>query len=107
MQCSRRTDIDTIANDYSDDDDPSEAPAFVIQSLLHSLELHLQNLKRISRSLQEATPDARDEVVSVNQLVEETAQYFGSDAALKLHSIDLRYAGGKALREARCAAGLA
>lgn len=79
----------------------------MIQSLLHSIELQLQNLKRMSRPLQEATPDARDEVVSITQLVEETAQYFGSDTALKLHSIDLKYAGGKALKEARCTAGVA
>lgn len=85
----------------SDADDPTETPGFVIHSLLHSIEVQIQTLKRLFRSVQEATPDARDEVVNVTRLVEETTQFFGSDAALKVYSIDLRFAGRKALEEAR------
>lgn len=91
----------------SDLEDPTETPGFVIHSMLHSIEVQIQTLKRLSRSLQEATPDARDEVVNVTRLVEETAQYFGSDTALKLYSIDLIFAGRKALDEARHTAGVA
>lgn len=97
----RRTD------NVSDLDDPTEAPGFVIHTLLHSIEVQIQTLKRLTRSLQEATPSAREEVVNVTRLVEETAQYFGSDTALRRHSIDSTYAGRKALEEARHAAGVA
>ena len=90
-----------IADKLSDLDDPTETLGFVINLLLHSIEVQIQTLKRLSRSLQEATPNARDEVVNVTRLVEETAQYFGSDAALKHHSIDPKFAGRKALDEAR------
>ncbi|KAF1929125.1 uncharacterized protein M421DRAFT_147115 [Didymella exigua CBS 183.55] len=95
---------------YEDDDgdgeldDPTEAPGFVIHTLLHSIEVQIQTLKRLTRSLQEATPGAREEVISVARLVEETSQFFGSDTALKHHSIDPRFAGRKALDEARACA---
>lgn len=88
-------------------DDPTETPGFVIHTLLHSIEVQIQTLKRLSRSLQEATPNAREEVVNVTRLVEETAQYFGSDAALRCHVIDSTFAGRKALEEARQTAGIA
>jgi hypothetical protein len=54
--------------------DPTETPSFIIHSSLHSIELQTQNLKRLSRSLQEATPDAKEEVVAVARLVEETVR---------------------------------
>ncbi|KAL6709478.1 hypothetical protein ACN47E_001413 [Coniothyrium glycines] len=84
-------------------EDPTESLGFIIQSSLHSIELQLQGLKRLSRSLQEATPDAKDEVVAVSKLVEEVAKYFGSQEALDKYSIDEKFAGGKALEEARYA----
>ena len=74
--------------------------------MLHSIEVQIQTLKRLTRSLQEATPGAREELIGVTRLVEETAKYFGSDAALKQHSIDARFAGRKALDEARYTAGV-
>lgn len=55
----------------------------------------------MTRSLQEATPDAKEEVIAVNSLVEEIAQYFGSQDALDRYAIDARFTGGKALDEAR------
>lgn len=69
--------------------------------LLHSIAVQIQTLKRLSRSLQEATPSAKEEMTGVTNLVEETAQFFGSDAALMHYSIDPRFAGRKALDEAR------
>lgn len=91
-----------LTND-SDVDDPTEALGFVIHSLLHNIEVQIRTLKRLTRSMQEATPAARLEVVSISRLVKDVAQYFGSDAALKHHSIDLKLAGRKALNEARFA----
>jgi hypothetical protein len=46
-------------------------------------------------------------LIGVSRLVEETAKYFGSDAALNQYSIDARFAGRKALVEARYTAGVA
>ncbi|KAF3047719.1 hypothetical protein E8E12_011516 [Didymella heteroderae] len=93
-------------NGDDDVEDPTEAPGFVIHSLLHSIEVQIQTLKRLTRSLQEATPSAKDELVGVARLVEETAKYFGSGAALRQHSVDARFAGRKALDEARHTAGV-
>lgn len=59
------------------------------------------NLKRLTRSLQEANIEAKDEVIGVENLVDEIAQYFGSEEALKRYRIDDRFFGGKALDEAR------
>lgn len=56
--------------------------------------------------MQEATPDAKNEVVKVTKLVEKTVQYFGSDVALRQYSIDPRFAGQKALDEAQYKAGI-
>ncbi|KZM24995.1 hypothetical protein ST47_g3840 [Ascochyta rabiei] len=92
---------DDESEDDANIDDPTESPGFVIHSLLHSIEVQIQTLKRLSRSLQEATPDAKDEVVNVTRLVDETAQYFGSNTALQLHLIDSRLSGRKALVAAR------
>ncbi|KAJ4332900.1 hypothetical protein N0V87_008030 [Didymella glomerata] len=79
---------------------------FVIHTLLHSIEVQIQTLKRLTRSLQEATPSAREELIGVSRLVEDTAKYFGSDAAIRQHSIDTKFAGRKALDEARGTAGV-
>ena len=96
----------SLLTNNSDIGDPTEAPGFVIHSLLHSIELQIQTLKRLSRPLQEATPDAKNEVVNVARLVEKTAQYFGSDVALKFYSIDPRFAGRQALDEAHFTSGI-
>lgn len=84
--------------------DPTSSPGFVIHCLLYSIEVSIGNLKRLSRSLQEASYDAREEVIGVSELVEEVAKYFGSEEALARYRIDQRFAGGKALDEARYAA---
>lgn len=87
----------------SDEPHHIETLSFVIHSCLHSIELQIQNLKLLSRTLQEATPDAREEVEAVSRLVAETVKYFGSQDALRRYSIDERFSGRKALEEARCA----
>jgi hypothetical protein len=51
--------------------------------------------------LQEATPEAKDEVVAVEALQKDIDRFFGSPEALRRYSIDERFAGGKALEEAR------
>jgi hypothetical protein len=82
---------------------PTEALSFIIHSSLHSIELQIQNLKRLSRTLQEATPDAKEEVVAVAKLVAETVKYFGSQEALDRYLIDDRISGRKGLEKARYA----
>jgi hypothetical protein len=68
---------------------------------MHSIKLQIRNLKRLTRSLQEATPDARDEVIAVFSRVAEVTKYFGSEAALDRYAVDKKYSGGRALKEAR------
>ncbi|KAF1844035.1 uncharacterized protein K460DRAFT_342946 [Cucurbitaria berberidis CBS 394.84] len=102
-------DDETMFDNEDDDRSRNEADAtetigFIIHSSLQSIELQIQTLKRLSRSLQEASPDAKDEVVGVASLVEEIAQYFGSQDALDRYAVDTKFAGGKALDEARYAA---
>lgn len=84
--------------------DPTQTPGFVIQSLLKSIGMQIRHLKLLSTSLQEATPDVGDEMVNVARLVKEAGKYFGSEAALKRYSIDPKFAGQKAISEARFAA---
>ncbi|KNG47606.1 hypothetical protein TW65_05645 [Stemphylium lycopersici] len=98
---TRRYDVNLDANNSSDEPDPTESLGFIIHSSLHSIELQMQNLKRLSRTLQEATPDAKEEVVAVAKLVTEIVKYFGSEEALNCYSIDERFAGRKGLEEAR------
>ena len=97
--------VKLIGNSYlticSADQDPTETPGFVIQSLLSSIGMQIRHLKLLSTSLQEATPDVGDEMVNVARLVKEAGKYFGSEAALKRYSIDPKFAGKKALSEAR------
>ncbi|KAF2630157.1 hypothetical protein BU25DRAFT_446954 [Macroventuria anomochaeta] len=87
-------------------EDPTEAPGFVIHSLLHSIGMQIRHLKLLSPSLQEATPDLQDEMVNVTRLVKEAGKFFGSDAALRQYSIDPKFAGHKAFVEARYSAGV-
>jgi hypothetical protein len=77
---------------------------YVINAGLHSIKLQIQNLKRLTRSLQEATPDAREEVAAVAALVGDVGRYFGSEAALQRYAVDKKYSGRRALEEARDAA---
>ncbi|KAF1946615.1 hypothetical protein EJ02DRAFT_335884 [Clathrospora elynae] len=84
-----------------DTGDTTETLGFIIHTSLHSIELQIQNLKLLSRSLQEATPNAKDEVIAVARLVEESVKYFGSQEALDRYSIDGRFSGRKGLEEAR------
>lgn len=85
--------------------DVTESLGFVIQSHLDGLRLQIQALSRLTRRLQEATQDAEAEVVAVERLVQEVDQFFGSEDALKRFSIDLKFAGRKAIEEARYTAG--
>ncbi|CBX98371.1 hypothetical protein LEMA_P097800.1 [Plenodomus lingam JN3] len=85
-------------------DDLTDSLAFIIHSCLQSIELQLRTLKRLSRSLQEATPDAREEVIAITKLVHQTAQHFGSQTALMESRIDSRFNGRRALDESRYAA---
>lgn len=84
--------------------DPTESIGYIINASLHSIKLQIKSLKRLTRSLQEATPDARDEVKAVSSLVKEVQLYFGSEAALERHPVDKKFSGRRALEEARFAA---
>jgi hypothetical protein len=84
--------------------DPTESIGYIIKASLHSIKLQIQNLKRLTRSLQEATPDAKDEVKAVSSLVTEVDRFFGSEAALDRNLVDQKFSGRRALEEARYAA---
>ncbi|KAH4048068.1 hypothetical protein HBI23_176910 [Parastagonospora nodorum] len=84
--------------------DPTESIGYIIKASLHSIKLQIKSLKRLTRSLQEATPYARDEVKAVSSLVKEVEMYFGSEAALERHPVDTKFSGRRALEEARFAA---
>ncbi|KAH7138007.1 hypothetical protein B0J11DRAFT_2807 [Dendryphion nanum] len=56
--------------------DVTETIGFQIHSLLDSLRSQTNSLARLTRSLQEATPDAREEVEAVEDLVKEMAALF-------------------------------
>jgi hypothetical protein len=84
--------------------DPTESIGYIINASLHSIKLQIQNLKRLTRSLQEATPDAREEVAAVSSRVAEVMKYFGSDDALNRYAVDKKFSGRRALEEARYAA---
>jgi len=97
-------DDETLFEDGDDDSgepDPTETLSFIIHSSLDGIELQIQNLKRLSRTLQEATPDAKDEVVAVAKLVTETVKYFGSEEALHRYGINEKISGRRGLEEAR------
>ncbi|KAF2177904.1 hypothetical protein K469DRAFT_742329 [Zopfia rhizophila CBS 207.26] len=100
---------DWDSNDEHDDEstkDVTESLGFVIQSQLDGITIQIQTLSRLTRSLQEATPDAGPEVLAVNNLVGEVDKFFGSAEALKEYAIDTKFAGKKALEEARYTARL-
>lgn len=83
----------------------TESLGFVIESHLQSIDLQAQMLKTLTRSLQDATLGAKEEAVAVGGLVSEVGKFFGSQEAMDRYRIDTRFAGGKALEEARYAAG--
>lgn len=85
--------------------DVTETLGFEVQSHLDSIRRHIQTLGRLTRSLQDAAFEAKDEVEAVESLVIEVDRYFGSSQALDRYSIDTIFSGGKALEEARSAAG--
>ncbi|KAL5121154.1 hypothetical protein ACEQ8H_001006 [Pleosporales sp. CAS-2024a] len=103
--------IDVVDDDNDDNDDnnnnnnaepdATDSMGYIITASLHSIQLQMKNLKRLTRSLQEATPDARDEVRAVASLVNEVAQYFGSEAAERRYPVDTKFSGRRALEEAR------
>ena len=81
--------------------DVTESKGFLIEHQLNSIQFQMKTLKRLTRPLQEATIDGEDEVVAVEKLVDEVGKYFGSEEALRQYSIDPKYAGKTALREAK------
>ena len=85
--------------------DITETLGYSIQASLNSIRLQIQTLSRLTRSLQEAIPDACDEVEGVERLVRDVGKYFGTEDALNRYHIDERFAGKKALDEAKAAAG--
>lgn len=82
--------------------DLTECLVFVVESGLHSIDLQIKSLKRLTRALQDATPDGKEEVEAVAELVEEVGLYFGSAEAMRRYNIDTKFAGRRALEEARC-----
>lgn len=68
---------------------------------MHSIELQIQSLKRLIRSIQELTPGAKEESDAVAKIVGETVRYFGSDEALEQFPVGEDVAGRRALDEAR------
>jgi hypothetical protein len=97
------SDGNALTKDISGELDPTETLSYIIHSSLHGIELQIQNLKRLSRTLQEATPDAKDEVMAVARLVTESVKYFGSQEALHRYRINEQISGRKGLEEARYA----
>jgi hypothetical protein len=90
---------------YRNVKDVTRSLGFIIQAHLHGISYQMQTLSRLTRSLQEATPDAKDEVIAVGDLVIEVDKFFGSHNTLDRYSRDSNLAGGKALDEARYIAG--
>jgi hypothetical protein len=84
--------------------DPTESVDYVISASLHSIKLQIQSLKTLTRSLQEATPNAKDEMNAVSSLVKEVNRYFGTKATLDRNQVDQKFSGRRALEEARFAA---
>jgi hypothetical protein len=94
----------TLTDNSRSERDPTESIGYIINTSLRSIKLQIQNLKRLTRSLQEATPDAREEVAAVSSRVAEVTKYFGSDDALNRYAVDKKFSGRRALEEARYAA---
>lgn len=105
-------DGDDFEYGFGDEDEPNEDNAVDeieslgarIQSYLQSIRTNMQALGRLTRSLQEASPDCMEEVVAVEKLVGEVTKFFGSEEDVKMYGIDTKYSGRKALEEARYAA---
>ncbi|KAF2738237.1 hypothetical protein EJ04DRAFT_509667 [Polyplosphaeria fusca] len=88
-------------DDDSDFDNQAESLGYVIQSHLRSIGIQIQTLSRLTRALQDATPEGGPEVDAIDALVRDVDRYFGDDAALHHYQIDERFKGRKALEEAR------
>lgn len=103
-QVDDETDLYAMGHDEAEStQDPMESLGFIISTSLHSIELQIQNLKRLIRSLQETTPDAKEEVKAVAELVDDTVHFFGSEEAIRRYPVDDKYSGRRALNEARSA----
>jgi hypothetical protein len=83
--------------------DPTETLGYIIDASLHSIRLQIKGLKRLTRSLQEVTPQGEEEAVAVASLVAEVGGYFGSDTALNRYLINRHLSGRRVLEEARLA----
>ncbi|KAF2500121.1 hypothetical protein BU16DRAFT_613917 [Lophium mytilinum] len=106
---------DPHEEEYNSDDedefveDPTESLGFEIQASLDSISLQIQTLSRLTRVLQDATcPNGvvNEEMTAINGLLAEVDDFFGSPEALRKYSIDEKFAGRKALEEARYTARL-
>ncbi|KAH7394236.1 hypothetical protein DE146DRAFT_126050 [Phaeosphaeria sp. MPI-PUGE-AT-0046c] len=99
-------DDDLFGNDGDEQDgnDSTESIGLFINASLHSIKLQIQNLKRLSRALQEATPGAKEEMAAVSSLVGDVGRYFGTDEAVHQNGVDKKFSGRRALQEARYAA---
>lgn len=95
----------TMRKSDLEDPDSRESTGYIISSSLYSIKLQIQNLKRLSRSLQDATPGAKQELAAVSSLVGDVSRYFGSDDAMQKNGVDKKFSGRRALQEARWAAG--
>jgi hypothetical protein len=85
-------------------EDPTESLGFEIKACLDSISLQIQTLSKMTRTLQDATcPNGvvNEEVEAIGELVAEVNDFFGSQDALRKHSINEKFAGRKALEEAR------
>ncbi|KAH7095262.1 hypothetical protein FB567DRAFT_24703 [Paraphoma chrysanthemicola] len=87
------------------DQDPTESLGFIIESSLHGIRLQTKSLKRLTRSLQDATSGAKEEMVAVSTLIGEAVKFFGSDAAIKRYPIDSKFTGRRALDEVKAVTG--
>ena len=93
------------ANSNRSEQELPDTLGYIIDSGLHSIEVQLKSLKRLTRPLQDATPDAREEVEAVASLIAEARRYFGTTEASERYHVDRKYAGRRALEESEACCG--
>lgn len=79
----------------------AESPGFLIQAHLNSIEFQMRTLGRLTRSLQEAAPNAKEDMESLEELVNEVGKHFGTMEAVEALGPGMRFTGRKALDEVR------
>ncbi|KAF2031868.1 hypothetical protein EK21DRAFT_110534 [Setomelanomma holmii] len=85
--------------------EPIESLGYIIDSSLHSIRLQIKGLKRLTRALQDATPDAKQEFTAVSARVDDVVRFFGSEGATRRYPVDSKFVGRRALEEVKVAAG--